>query len=110
MALLNLAAEDDKLSTSMQERVSFHGDVALGVGFPLLFGGGPVSILGSAAGSFAFKGFGGQIYAVGIGQAIVQLQHVRSAYSGSDEAKIATDKLTSLGAAGSSGSAPQGSP
>ncbi len=29
MALLNLAAEDDKLSTSMQERVSFHGDVAL---------------------------------------------------------------------------------
>jgi ubiquinone biosynthesis protein UbiJ len=29
MALLNLAAEDDKLSTSIQERVSFHGDVAL---------------------------------------------------------------------------------
>jgi ubiquinone biosynthesis protein UbiJ len=29
MALLNLAAEDDKLSTSIQERVSFHGNVAL---------------------------------------------------------------------------------
>ena len=29
MALANLAAEDDKLSTSMQERVSFHGDVQL---------------------------------------------------------------------------------
>ncbi len=29
MALLNLAAEDDKISTSIQERVSFHGDVAL---------------------------------------------------------------------------------
>ena len=29
MALLNLAAEDDKLSTSIQERVRFHGDVAL---------------------------------------------------------------------------------
>ncbi len=29
MALVNLAAEDDKLSTSMQERVSYHGDVAL---------------------------------------------------------------------------------
>jgi ubiquinone biosynthesis protein UbiJ len=29
MALLNLATEDDKLSTSIQERVSLHGDVAL---------------------------------------------------------------------------------
>ena len=29
VALLNLAAEDDKLSTSMQERVSYHGDVRL---------------------------------------------------------------------------------
>ncbi len=29
MALLNLAAEDDELSTSIRKRVSFHGDVAL---------------------------------------------------------------------------------
>lgn len=29
LALLNLAAQDDKISTSIQERVSFHGDVAL---------------------------------------------------------------------------------
>lgn len=29
MALLNLAAQDDKISTSIQERVSFYGDVAL---------------------------------------------------------------------------------
>ena len=29
MALASLAAEDDKASTSMQERVSFHGDVQL---------------------------------------------------------------------------------
>jgi len=29
MALVNLAAQEDKLSTSMQERVSFHGDVRL---------------------------------------------------------------------------------
>ena len=29
MALVNLAAEDDKLATSMQERVAFHGDVKL---------------------------------------------------------------------------------
>ncbi len=29
VALVNLAADEDKLSTSMQERVSYHGDVAL---------------------------------------------------------------------------------
>ena len=29
MALLNLAAQEDKLSTSIQEQVSFHGNVAL---------------------------------------------------------------------------------
>lgn len=29
MALLNLATQDDKLSTSIRERVSFHGNVAL---------------------------------------------------------------------------------
>ena len=29
MALVNLATQDDKLSTSIRERVSFHGDVAL---------------------------------------------------------------------------------
>lgn len=29
MALFNLASEEDKISTSMQERVHFHGDVAL---------------------------------------------------------------------------------
>ncbi len=29
MALINLAADEDKLSTSMQERVSYRGDVAL---------------------------------------------------------------------------------
>ena len=33
-----------------------------------------------------------------IGQAIVQFRFVRSTYPGSDEAKIARDKLTSLGA------------
>ena len=36
MALLNLAAENDKLSTSIQERVSFHGDVALAQKMQLL--------------------------------------------------------------------------
>lgn len=35
--------------------------IALGVGFPLLFGGGAGEIAGSFLGSFAGKGFGGQI-------------------------------------------------
>jgi hypothetical protein len=44
--------------------------IALGVGFPLLFGGGAGSVLGSLAGSFAGRGFGGQILGGAIGQAI----------------------------------------
>jgi hypothetical protein len=44
--------------------------IALGVGFPLLFGGGAGSIAGSFAGSFAGKGFGGQIIGSAIGQVI----------------------------------------
>jgi hypothetical protein len=44
--------------------------IALGVGFPLLFGGGAGSIAGSFAGSFAGKGFGGQIIGGAIGQVI----------------------------------------
>ncbi len=39
MALLNLAAEEDKLSTSIQERVSFRGDVALAQKMQALLGG-----------------------------------------------------------------------
>jgi hypothetical protein len=44
--------------------------IALGVGFPLLFGGGAGTVLGSLGGSFAGKGFGGQILGGAIGQAI----------------------------------------
>jgi len=40
--------------------------LALGVGFPMLFGGGAGSVLGGAAGSFG--GFGGQILGSAIGQ------------------------------------------
>ena len=46
--------------------------LALGVGFPLLFGGGPGSVLGAAGGSFVGSGFGGQILGGAIGQAIDQ--------------------------------------
>jgi len=42
--------------------------LALGIGFPLLFGAGPASILGGAAGSFiGDSGFGGQILLSAIG-------------------------------------------
>jgi hypothetical protein len=46
--------------------------IALGVGFPLLFGGGAGSVGGSLAGSFVGTGFGGQILGGAIGQAIDQ--------------------------------------
>ena len=42
--------------------------LALGAGFPLLFGGGPGAIAGGVAGSFLGKGFGGQIILSAIGQ------------------------------------------
>ena len=48
----------------------FGENLALGAGFPLLFGGGPGSIAGSIAGSFVGSGFGGQILGGAIGQVI----------------------------------------
>ncbi len=42
-------------------------NIALGVGFPLLFGGGAGEVLGSLAGSFVGTGFGGQILGGAIG-------------------------------------------
>ena len=50
----------------------FGENLALGVGFPLLFGGGAGSVLGSAAGSFFGKGFGGQILGGALGQVLDQ--------------------------------------
>ena len=46
--------------------------IALGAGFPLLFGGGAGAVAGSIAGSFVGDGFGGQILGSAIGQAIDQ--------------------------------------
>lgn len=46
--------------------------LALGAGFPLLFGGGAGAVAGSIAGSFVGDGFGGQILGSAIGQAIDQ--------------------------------------
>lgn len=42
-------------------------NLALGAGFPLLFGGGPGQVLGGLAGSFVGTGFGGQILGSAIG-------------------------------------------
>ena len=57
----------------MQRRVGKFGEnLALGAGFPLLFGGGAGSVLGSIAGSFVGSGFGGQILGGAIGQVLDQ--------------------------------------
>lgn len=45
---------------------------ALGVGFPLLFGGGAGQVLGGLAGSFVGTGFGGQILGSALGGAVEQ--------------------------------------
>lgn len=46
----------------------FGENLALGAGFPLLFGGGPGAVGGSILGSFFGTGFGGQILGGAIGQ------------------------------------------
>jgi len=50
-----------------KETAAFRENLALGVGFPLLFGGGAGSVAGSAIGSFFGTGFGGQILGGAIG-------------------------------------------
>ena len=59
--------QQEKLAQANTKRLE---SVALGVGFPLLFGAGPGSVLGSLAGSFAGQGFGGQIFGGAIGQIV----------------------------------------
>ena len=49
------------------------GDIALGAGFPLLFGGGPGSVLGGALGGALGGGLAGQIGLSALGQQIDQL-------------------------------------
>ena len=50
----------------------FSENLALGAGFPLLFGGGPGAVGGSILGSFVGSGFGGQILGGAIGQILDQ--------------------------------------
>jgi hypothetical protein len=56
-----------------QKKVGKFGEnLALGAGFPLLFGGGPGAVGGSILGSFVGSGFGGQILGGAIGQILDQ--------------------------------------
>ena len=66
-------------------------NLALGAGFPLLFGGNLGSIVGGIAGSFVGKGFGGQI----IGSAIGQLLNDAAVAAG-EFAQAATKGATAL--------------
>jgi hypothetical protein len=50
----------------------FGENLALGAGFPLLFGGGAGTVIGSVLGSFVGTGFGGQILGGALGQALDQ--------------------------------------
>jgi len=63
-------ATRDKARQRQAQRSQRLESLALGVGFPLLFGGGAGQALGGLAGSFQGTGFGGQIIGSAIGGAI----------------------------------------
>lgn len=68
--------------------------ISLGVGFPLLFGGGVGSVAGSLAGSFLGEtGFGGQILLGAIGQRIEDFVRAAAAVTESTETISETLKL-----------------
>ena len=72
--------------------------IALGVGFPMMFGAGPGSIAGSLAGSFVGSGFGGQILGGAFGQVLDDAaksaaDFARSMREGGDAAGYLTEKL-----------------
>lgn len=61
------------LKAAREARGKLFENLALGAGFPLLFGGGPGQVLGGLAGSFVGTGFGGQILGSAIGGQLEQL-------------------------------------
>ena len=63
--------------------------LALGVGFPLLFGGGPGAVLGGAAGSFIGGGFGGQIILSALG---AKIDEITAAAAKAGESLTSTSK------------------
>lgn len=63
--VLEKRAKAQEAAKKQRERME---SLALGVGFPLLFGGGAGAVVGGAAGSFLGEGFGGQILLSAVGQ------------------------------------------
>ena len=57
-----------RTNAAQKERGKLLENLALGAGFPLLFGGGIGAIGGGLAGSFVGQGFGGQIIGSAVGQ------------------------------------------
>lgn len=69
-------------------------NLALGAGFPLLFGGGAGQVLGGLAGSFFGGGFGGQILGSALGQILEDAQK-RIAEIGNATKQLNVDNLRS---------------
>jgi hypothetical protein len=76
--------ESPGFKSTKKEVGAFGENLALGAGFPLLFGAGPGSIAGSVAGSFMGSGFGGQILGGALGAvldtAVVAVQKLGNAF------------------------------
>ncbi len=66
------ALESPGFRKTRQSVGKFGENLALGAGFPLLFGGGAGSVAGSVLGSFVGPGFGGQILGGALGQILDQ--------------------------------------
>ena len=84
-------AETQGAAARRKQQNQIFENIALGAGFPLLFGGGPGSILGGIAGSFVGSGFGGQILFSALGQVLDD-----AAKAAGEFAKQATKASTSI--------------
>jgi len=84
-------AEQQAAQEKKKARIKRLENVALGAGFPLLFGGGVGSIAGGIAGSFLGDGFGGQVLLSAFGQILDD-----AAKAAGEFAKQATKASTSI--------------
>jgi len=89
-----LAAQESK----KRSRSRLRENLALGAGFPLLFGGGVGSVAGGIAGSFLGDGFGGQILLSALGQQIDNfIQKLSGLADSLDSAEKILDGLANAG-------------
>jgi hypothetical protein len=88
----------DQEKAAQKKRADFAESLALGAGFPLLFGAGPGSVIGSVGGSFFGKGFGGQILGGAIGQIFDEF--IASTTKLAQSLKSPAESLEALGEAG----------